>query len=537
MPRTVFSGLAGRGPALQESGHQVPLIADADLSDPSISCSDIPASGIADPSVRDPEQELVDYAAACEHDPQSWAAFAWDWGEGVLAGKQVRQWQRDVNDMIGAHLKDPGTRYHPLQIAIASGHGIGKSAQMGMLANWAMSCFSNCKIVVTANTGDQLTTKTCPEITKWFKSSITAHWFDYSTMSIKARDKKERDNWRIDFNTWSEHNTEAFAGLHNEGNIILLLMDEASNIADVIWEVAEGALTDERTIIIWIAFGNPTRNTGRFRECFRRYRAYWKTRQIDSRTVEGTNKAFLQQMIEKYGEDSDTAKVRVRGMFPSSSSNQFIATDIVDRARQVHLRAAQYAFAPKIIGVDPSWTGEDEFVIYFRQGLYSKLLATYEKNDNDVIMAQHILRFEQELEADAVFIDAGSGTGLYSLGQTWDRNWRLVWFAEKSSDPGCLNKRMEIWKRGRQWLMDGGSIDPDDEVLYQDLIGPELKPRDDGKLQLEGKQDMKKRGIPSPNRADALFLTFAQPVVAKITHPVANSAETDDSDYNPYAQV
>ncbi|MCV6546351.1 MAG: terminase, partial [Cohaesibacter sp.] len=191
-------------------------------------------------------------------------------------------------------------------------------------------------------------------------------------------------------------------------------------------------------------------------------------------------------------------------------------------------------FAPKIIGVDPSWTGEDEFVIYLRQGLYSKLLASYAKNDNDVIMAQHILRFEQDLGADAVFIDGGHGTGLYSLGQTWGRNWRLVWFAEQSADPGCLNKRMEIWKLGRQWLMDGGAIDPADEVLYHDLIGPDLKPRTDGKLQLESKMDMKKRGIPSPNRADALFLTFAQPVVAKIARDIEENM-CDDGSYNPYA--
>ncbi len=480
------------------------------------------------------EEELIEQAAVCEFDPQLWANFAWDWGLGPLADKRVRGWQRDVNLRIKQHLAEPTSRYQPLQIAIASGHGIGKSAQMGMLANWAMSCYSNAKVVVTANTGDQLTTKTSPEITKWFKSSITAHWFEYASLSIKSKDKSNKDNWRLDFNTWSENNTEAFAGLHNEGNIILLLMDEASNIPDVIWEVAEGALTDEKTVIIWVAFGNPTRNIGRFRECFRKYRKFWHTRQIDSRNVEGTNKTFLKQLIQKYGEDSDIAKVRVRGMFPSSASHQYISTDLVDAAAKVHLRSDQYDFAPKIIGVDPAWTGEDEFVIYFRQGLYSKLLATFEKNDNDVVMAQHILRYEKELGADAVFIDGGHGTGLYSIGQTWNRDWRLIWFSGESSDPGCLNKRMEIWQAGRQWLMDGGAIDPKDEMLYQDLIGPELKPRTDGKLQLEAKDEMKKRGIPSPNRADALFLTFAQPVMPKAKRLGTDEQTCDDGKHNPY---
>lgn len=133
----------------------------------------------------------------------------------------------------------------------------------------------------------------------------------------RNRDVQQRSShdkrWRADAIPWSEHNTEAFAGLHNERKRIIVVFDEASNIADLVWEVAEGALTDEDTEIIWVAFGNPTRNTGRFRECFRKYKHRWKCAQIDSRTVEGTNKQQLQKWVDDYGEDSDFVKVRVRG--------------------------------------------------------------------------------------------------------------------------------------------------------------------------------------------------------------------------------
>jgi hypothetical protein len=487
----------------------------------------------------DPDEELLSLAVECEHDPDRWARLAFDWGHGAL--KDVdgpREWQSEINRTIKDHLSNPGTRFEPLLIAVASGHGIGKSAEMGMLANWAMSTCDDTRIIVTANTDKQLRTKTAPEIGKWFRLSLTSHWFNVQAESVRSVADGHSDSWRADFIPWSEHNTEAFAGLHNKGKRIVLMMDEGSAIADKIWEVAEGALTDEGTEIIWIVFGNPTRNTGRFRECFRRYRHRWVTRQIDSRTVPGTNKNQIQKWVDDYGEDSDFVKVRVRGQFPAASALQFISTDDADAARGKHLRPEQYEFAPKIIGVDPAWTGDDEFVIFLRQGLYSKCLATFTKNDNDIQMAQHVLRFEQEHQADAVFIDGGHGTGIYSAGKSWGRNWVLVWFGEQSSDPGCVNKRVQMWRDMRQWLKEGGAIDPSDDVLYQDLIGPELvqsgSVKQSGKLQLESKEDMKARGIPSPNRADALALTFAHPVVPKSMPAMMDDDVSHETEFNPY---
>lgn len=494
-------------------------------------------SSAGQPDVND---EIIELAASCEFDPLRWARVAWDWGVGALerhAGP--RSWQADVMTVIRDHLADPATRYQPLQIAVASGHGIGKSAGMGMISNWAMSCHADAKIVATANTDTQMRTKTSPEIGKWFKSSLTGHWFDVQATSIKSRSKASQDSWRLDFVPWSEHNTEAFAGLHNEGRIILLLFDEASKIHDKVWEVAEGALTDEHTIIIWIVFGNPTRNSGRFRECFRRYGKRWITRQVDSRTVEGTNKAQIAKWEEDHGVDSDFFKIRVRGQFPMQSAKQFISAEDVDAAQKVHLRPGQYRFAPVIIGVDPAWTGEDNLEIYLRQGLYSKHLLTVPKNDNDVHVANIIARIEDEHQADAVFVDAGYGTGIVSAGLTMGRSWRLIWFSGKPIDPGYFNKRAEMWGQMKRWLKAGGAIDPKDQGLYDDLVGPETVPRLDGKILLESKEDMKERELPSPNKGDALALTFAEPVAKKqrdAAGRIAASAGTVgvvETDYNP----
>ncbi len=463
------------------------------------------------------QEKIVELARSCRYDPGRWAKKAWDWGRGELTGHAgPREWQADIFEVIRKHLANPATRFQPLRIAVASGHGIGKSAGMGMISDWAMSCFADAMIVTTANTETQIRTKTAPEIGKWFRTGLTRNWFDVQATSIKARDPARSEKWRLDFIPWSQHNTEAFAGLHNLNKIIVLLFDEASKIHDKVWEVAEGALTDENTVIIWIVFGNPTRNSGRFRECFRRFKHRWVTRQIDSRTVPGTNKQYLNQLVADHGEDSDIVKIRVRGQFPSQSAMQFISADDADAARARYLRKQQYSFAPVIIGVDPAWTGDDALEIVLRQGLMCKSLATLPRNDNDVQVANLIARLEDEHQADAVFINAGYGTGIKSAGDVMGRSWRLIWFSGKPVDPGYLNQRAFMWGQGKRWLKAGGAIDPKDEDLYQDLVGPETVARLDGKIQLESKEDMKERGLPSPNKGDAWALTFAEPVAKKV---------------------
>ncbi len=475
----------------------------------------------------------IDEVLRYQHDPLGFVESIFPWGEGQLkehAGP--RQWQKDELDEIGQHLRNPETRHQPLLMARASGHGIGKSALVAFVTHWGLSTMPNTRVVVTANTGNQLDTKTWPEITKWFKLAHNSDWFTPKATSIASADPDAEKNWRADAVPWSENNTEAFAGLHNKGSRIIMIMDEASAIADKVWEVGEGVLTDEDTEIIWLVFGNPTRNTGRFRECWRKFRKLWKTAQIDSRTVEGTNKVALAKMVETYGEDSDIVKIRVRGMFPSMSAKQFISSADVEAAKGRELGQDQYSWAPKILTCDPAWEGDDELVIGLRQGLMFRILGVIPKNDNDLQVAAILARHEDDHEADAVFIDAGYGTGIVSAGRVMGRNWQLVWFGSASSKPGYKNKRAEMWGEMRDWLKEGGAIPPDD-TLEQDLIGPETVGTLDGTIQLESKKDMKARGLPSPGRGDALALSFAYPVAKR--DPLEELRR--DKPYDPYENL
>ena len=130
------------------------------------------------------EQEiLADEIAAFTHDPLGYARFAFDWGYGELAGEDLRYWQGVVLGAIGDRLQDPATRHQPIRIAIASGHGVGKSALVGMVTKWALDTCVNTRIVVTANTDTQLRNKTWPEISKWARLAIRLSWRPTSSPS------------------------------------------------------------------------------------------------------------------------------------------------------------------------------------------------------------------------------------------------------------------------------------------------------------------------------------------------------------------
>lgn len=442
------------------------------------------------------------------HDPHGFARYAWGWGEDWLGNSTgPRDWQREVLQYIGSQLQNPTTRHTPIRIAVASGHGIGKSATIAMVICWALSTCEDTKIVVTANTGTQLATKTVPEVHKWIRTSINGHWWERKATSITVTDLDHAKLWRSDFLPWSSENSEAFAGLHNKGKRIVLIFDEASAIDSSIWEVAEGALTDTDTEIIWLAFGNPTQNVGRFRECFGKFKHRWKTFQIDSRNVDGTNKEEISKWISDYGEDSDFVRVRVRGEFPRAGSNQFISSDVVSAARKY--KAVGYDGLPKIMAIDVARFGDDQTVIGKRQGRYSAILSKHRGLDT-VQVAERVIEWIIKEQPDAVVVD-GDGLGAGVVDQIRVRGYGQKLFEFHSgataSDPQkYFNKIAECWGLMRDWL-DNAQI-PDDPELASQLESREYGFSNKGQIQLEKKADLKARGLDSPDLADQLAMSF-----------------------------
>lgn len=448
--------------------------------------------------------------------PLDYVRFVFPWGEGELKNEAgPDEWQSSLLQEIGSSMQ---TAEDAVRFAVASGHGIGKTAFSAWVIHWFMGTRPGCAGVVTANTRDQLVNKTWRELAKWNSRAINGHWFDWSATAFRANEAPER--WFIAAQPWTKERSEAFAGLHEKD--VLVLYDEASAIEDIIWEVSEGAMTEKGAL--WLALGNPTRNTGRFRECFGRYKHRWITRQIDSRTAARANKVQIQQWIDDYGEDSDFARVRVRGIFPRAGSMQLIPSDVVADARKRQVEALETE--PVVIGVDVARYGDDQSVIAIRQGrdARSRPWRRY-RGLNTMQLASEVHRVACEYRADAVFVDeTGVGAGVVDrLQQLNMPNGCLVYGVNFGAEPDAVwagetvraaYKVDEIWWAMAQWLKRGAI--PDAQEIEDDLIGREYGFTADNRLRLEKKDDMKKRGLASPDNADALALTFSYAVAPRV---------------------
>lgn len=468
------------------------------------------------------ETDITADIARFHDDPYGFTMYCWPWGVsgGELEKFQgPRAWQAKILKDIGARLKAGAAQDNAvrsaIQQAVASGHGIGKSALISMIMYWAMSTRANTRGVTTANTERQLQGKTWPELAKWHRLAINKNWFTYSATALASSDPQYERTWRIDAVPWSEHNSESFAGLHNQGNRILVIFDEASAISDRIWEVTEGALSDSDAEIIWLAFGNPTRLTGRFRECFGSLGHRWTHVQIDSREVEGTNKDQIQRWVEDYGEDSDFVRVRVRGVFPRASTTQFISSEHVEQAcrRTPNPTSAD----PVIMGVDVARFGADRSVIYIRHGSDAQSTPPIVLRGIDTMtLVGRISEILAKRPIDMIFVDeTGVGGGVVDRLRQLGNRVIGVNNGAKSDSPGTgelvANKGTECWAKMRLWLSEWGTI-PNDAELKTDLEGREYGYNVRNELMLESKDDMKKRGLASCDLADALALTFAYPV-------------------------
>jgi hypothetical protein len=460
---------------------------------------------------------LISELAIYDNDPLGFVQWAFPWGEGELWDKAGPEpWQSALLARVGANLSIATA----IQEAVASGHGVGKSTLVAWLVLWAMSTATDTRGVVTANTETQLKTKTWVELAKWYRLFIGRELFRLEATSIFSVDPDRAKTWRCDMVPWSERNPEAFAGLHNQGRRVFMIFDEASNIPAIIWETASGFLSDANTERLWFAFGNPTKSTGRFREAFTEHSG-WHTTQVDARQISFTNKAQHAAWERAYGEDSDYFRIRVRGVFPRTGESEFISAAVVAAAQARD--AEPQRFDALIIGVDVARYGDDESVLVVRKGRDARTTEAVRLRGLDTMqLASRVVELAQSLRADAVFIDGG-GVG----GGVVDRCRQLrlavhdIQFGSKADRSDFVtegeryaNKRAEMWGAMRAWLVTG-AIDPSIELRDQ-LIGPTYGFTGRDEIQLERKADMRARGVPSPDWADALALTFAYPVVPNI---------------------
>lgn len=465
----------------------------------------------------DPDGTLINTIADFYADPLGFVFFAFPWGK---PGKQLHDqggpdtWQADILERIGKHVREghsvQDAMTTALQIAVASGHGVGKTALVSWIILWFISTRPTPQIVVTANTKSQLETKTWRELAKWHKLAIHADWFQWTATKFYKKDRPE--DWFAASIPWSKERAEAFAGTHEKH--VLIIFDEASGIDDIIWETTEGAMTTPGAM--WIAFGNPTQNTGRFREAFRKFRHRWITIQVDSRKAKMADKSKLDQWVDDYGEDSDFVRVRVRGVFPRAGTTQLIPLDLVEAAFKRRPKPNEYQHAAIVVSTDVARYGDDQTVIIVRQGRKIHYYEAYRELSTvqtayRTIEAMDWCKEELERAPDGIFIDAvGVGAGVADTMVQLGYDIIEVNAGEKANDDAkFFNKRAEMWVDMRDWLKAGGAL-PNKNVqeITDDLTGPQYGFAKESKVQLEKKEDMKDRGLPSPDFGDALANSF-----------------------------
>jgi len=471
------------------------------------------------------EQELMArlWSPAIKDNPFAFVMLQFPWGVKGTPLEHFsgpRKWQREVLQDIAAHIKQNNGKvdFDTLREAVASGRGIGKSALVSWLVIWMLTTRIGSTTIVSANSESQLRKVTWAEITKWLAMGLNSHWFEVSATSLQPAkwltELVERDlrkgtrYWGVEGRLWSAENPDAFAGVHNMDGV-LVIFDEASGIDDAIWAVTAGFFTENTPNRFWFAFSNPRRNTGYFYETFHSKRDFWNTKVVDARTVEGTDKAVYQQIIDEYGPDSAQAHVEVYGQFPSAGDDQFIGANTVDEA----MKRVKYQdlSAPIVIGVDPARFGADATVIAVRQGRDIVKIIRH-RGDDTMTVVGYVIDAIEEYKPTLVVIDEG-GLGAGIVDRLKEQRYKIkgVNFGNKSKNPIMYgNMRAQMWGDMREWLKTA-SI-PNDRFLKTDLISPMMKPDSRGTIFLESKKDMKSRGLASPDAADAIAVTFAFPV-------------------------
>lgn len=460
--------------------------------------------------------EFAEWVISFQKRPWDWVQQCYPWlVEGSpLSDKIPQLWQRTWLKRLQDELQRTDLLFEEIanrviRLSTAAGNGVGKTALVAQVIHWFCSVYPKGSAVITASTASQLETKTWRELRKWQELAINGWQFEWSATRYRHRDAPSQ--WYAEATPWSESNPQAFAGTH--GDYVLVVFDEASGIHHSIWDVIEGAMTTG--LVLFLAFGNPSETEGGFFDTHNKMAALWIRYRVDAREVTFANQKQLAEWIEVYGADSDFCKVHIYGQFPSISSTTFISDSVVQQAigNNINWRTIPRA-VPRLMGVDFARQGVDLNCIVKRQGrkVHDNIKAWSERDT--MVSADYIGREINEWQPDLVFCDgAGLGGPIidYLKRRGFDKVIVEVQGGAKPNDPRdakiYANMRTCMWARGREWLPYADL--PADRELAEEISGPKFRHelKTDRTL-LEPKAEMAKRGLRSPNKADALFNTF-----------------------------
>jgi len=395
------------------------------------------------------------------------------------------------------------------RISVRSGHGVGKSTVVSWIMLHHQILRLPQKTVVTAPTSAQLFDALFAELKTWLLKLPPALRSLLDVKQDRVVLKSAPDESFISARTSRAEQPEALQGVHSEH--VLLVADEASGVPEKVFEAAAGSMSGEHATTILL--GNPVRGSGFFFDTHHRLSSSWKTMRVSCYDSPRVSQAFIDDMAARYGEDSNAFRVRVLGEFPLTDDDTVISLDLVESA--MHRDVETNPHAGIIWGVDVARFGGDSNALAKRQA--NVLLEPVRMwKGRDLMQTTGLIKAEWDAcdlrdRPVEILVDAiGLGSGVVDRLRELGLPCRGVNVAElPAMGETYLNLRAELWFKARQWLSGRDCSLPEDEELRASLVTPKYKFTSNGKIQIESKDDMKKRGLPSPDAGDAFVLTLA----------------------------
>jgi hypothetical protein len=404
-------------------------------------------------------------------------------------------WQKELLRSVAA-----GER----RISVRAGHGVGKSTCVSWCLLWHMLTRFPQKAICTAPTAGQLFDALFAELKHWTNRLPDALRATLDVYTDRIAFKGAPESSFISARTSSAERPEALAGVHSEH--VLLICDEASAIPEPVFESAAGSMSGHTATTILIS--NPTRNSGLFFRTHHQLSSEWKTLHVSCVDNPLVSTDFVRQISATYGEASNAYRVRVLGEFALRDDDSLIPAELVDAAmvRDIVGDPAE----PVVYGIDVARFGDDRTVICKRQG--NVVLGWKHWSGEDLMGTVGRIINEAKMDNPAeILVDTiGLGAGVADRLREQGYNVRDVNVSESvAMNQSAARLRDELWLAAKTWLETRAVKLPKDDDLRQELIGPTYSFTSNGKVKVEGKSEMKRRGMRSPDLADALCLTFA----------------------------
>lgn len=421
-------------------------------------------------------------------------------------------WQKEVFKDIAEHNR----------ISVKSGQGVGKTGTEAVVLLWFLTCFPFPRIVATAPTKQQLHDVLWSEVAKWqSKSPLLQEILKWTKTYIYMIGYEKR--WFAVARTATK--PENMQGFHEDN--MLFIVDEASGVAEPIMEAIIGTLSGENNKLFMC--GNPTKTTGTFYDSHTSDRSIYRCHTVNSAKSKRTSKENIEAMIRKYGAESNVVRVRVYGEFPLQEDDVFIPLSLCENS--VMSEPKKKAIENIDLACDVARFGDDKTVIGYKINEKIDFYKKYNGQDTmrtaaEIVILGHKLIDKHKFKGKIPIKvdDGGVGGGVVDrLRQIKASDLKKYYWMEIIPVKFGVRIKHKYYYDSTTFMMaivksllsqtddDGKSkavelILPNDNDLVGQLSCRKYSMTDNSKIKIESKDDMKKRGLTSPDEADCVLL-------------------------------